>query len=37
LHEQKRGVKIDGGERRRKEVRAKRFAEERRAAEGTER
>lgn len=37
LHEQKRGVKIDGGERRQKEVRAKRFAEERRIAEGRER
>jgi hypothetical protein len=33
LKEQKRGRKIDGGERRRKEFRAKRFAEERKAAE----
>ncbi|KAF8535026.1 IGR protein motif-domain-containing protein [Trichophaea hybrida] len=32
LKEQKRGRKIDGGERRRKEFRAKRFAEERKAA-----
>jgi hypothetical protein len=37
LAEHKRGVKKDGGERRRKEVRAKRFAEERRLAEGRER
>jgi hypothetical protein len=37
LVEHKRGVKKDGGERRRKEVRAKRFAEERRVAEGRER
>ena len=37
LSEQKRGRKIDGGERRRKEVRAKRFAEERKAAEGRQR
>jgi hypothetical protein len=31
LKEVRRGRKIDGGERRRKEVRAKRFAEERKA------
>ena len=37
LAEQKRGRKIDGGERRCKEVRAKRFAEERRKEEGRER
>jgi len=37
LVEHKRGVKKDGGERRRKEVRAKRFAEERRIAEGRDR
>jgi hypothetical protein len=33
LLEQKRGHKIDGGERRRKEFRAKQYAEERKAAE----
>ncbi|KAA8895778.1 IGR protein motif-domain-containing protein [Sphaerosporella brunnea] len=33
LCEHRRGVKIDGGERRRKEVRARRFAEERRKEE----
>ena len=34
LREITRGRKIDGGERRRKEMRAKRFAEERKKAEG---
>lgn len=37
LVEQKRGTKIDGGERRCKQVRAKRYADERRAAEGRDR
>jgi hypothetical protein len=37
LVEHKRGRKIDGGQRRRKKVRAKRFAEERRKEEGRER
>lgn len=34
LVEQKRGVKVDGGERRKAKVRAKRYQAERRAANG---
>jgi len=37
LKEEKRGRKVDGGERRQKEVRAKRYQEERKQAEGRDR